>query len=385
MNILEFCLFCCLSILTVPSWSGVPAERIRLTIRNTTLGPERGTGAFVTAIGRDGAGRICRLEADGQFQPCTAPNLAKGEDGRIQGLPLAGTLSLDLDRRLRLRGGRIYLSFGAPLQLRLNADGGLVQPDPANPADPDAGLIYDWIEFTLDDTGFHGNPTCVDQFGLPVSLSLVDRRNPNRPLGPVGITQSRSALLQAWQDTVPEPFRGLADPAGRRILAPSHSPLFSTGAGRDCFGPWVQELWRRYRTEPLVLTPDQGRCSGRVAEDGRMLFVRDGDPASYALAGPPTTAEVLGCRGVLAQGNDLEKVLGAQLAAQLNRHVQDPLRWRDPAQYYLESPCNEYARFWHRHSVDGRVYGFPYDDVNDQAAFLECREPEEIIIELRLD
>ena len=88
---------------------------------------------------------------------------------------------------------------------------------------------------------------------------------------------------------------------------------------------------------------------------------------------------------MLARGNATEQVLGAQLAALLNRNVADPLRWREPGVYYQGSPCNLYARFWHEHSLAGKAYGFAYDDVSDQSPSLATAEPEEISVTLRWD
>ena len=360
-------------------------DRIAFTFSNGTEGPARATPAFVTIIGRNAAGRFCHLTREGRFPPCAPEDRSAGGDGRPgyrYGLPLAEVQGLTVDRALRVDGGRIYLSVGEPVWLGLDeATGGLVEPDPANPADPNAALCYDWVEFALDPAGFHGNTTCVDQFGLPVTLAVVDRTR-GRTLGPVGLAGSRTALLRAWAAEAPEPFRQLEDGAGRRILAPSHAPAL---VGGDYFAPLIQAFWARYRTEPLILTPVEGTFTGRVEPDGRLVFTQAGAPGTWVIAGPPSTAEVFRCDGVLARGRGLERVLGAQLAAILNRHVQDPLRWRSAEAYYQASPCNHYARFWHAHSLDGRAYGFPYDDVNEQSSFLAAGDPAEIRIAFRWD
>ena len=145
-------------------------------------------------------------------------------------------------------------------------------------------------------------------------------------------------------------------------------------------------MWKKYGAEPLVLTPDEGTFTGRVEADGRMTFTRAGDPRSYLITGMPTSTEVFQCSGVLAQGNGLEKVLGAQIAALLNRHLLgEALSWRSADRYYLQAPCNDYARFWHQHSLAGLAYGFPYDDVNDQSSSLATPEPLEVSVTFRWD
>ena len=356
---------------------------IRFSFTNATTGAARDTPAYLTCIGRDSAGRFCHLDGGGRFQPCTAADNTVMKNGRawcVYALPVAGALTLDVDAGLRVDSGRIYLSVGEPTYLRVDpATGGLVEPDPDNPSDPNRPLIYDWIEFALDASGFHGNTTCVDQFGMPVTLAVVDQAS--RTLGPVGITEARADLFKVWRETMPEAYQGLLDPAGRRILAPAHAP--AQAGFKDYFEAYLETQWRRYRREPLVLTPEEGTFTGLVREDGRLVFTRALDPANYVIAGRPSTTEVFQCSGVLARGNGLERVLGAQLAAMLNRHVDDPLSWRNAGDYYRLSPCNDYARFWHQHSLGGKAYGFPYDDVNDQSPSLSTNAPKEILVAFR--
>jgi hypothetical protein len=294
---------------------------------------------------------------------------------------------LDLDRDLPLASGRIYLSVGSPVWLRVDeATGGLVQPDPANPGDPNRDLHYDWIELTLDGSGFHGNTTCVDQFGLPLTLAVTDRGDPEHPLGPVGLTEARTALFQAWRATMPPTFQDLANPAGSRILAPAHGAFGPAGAGRDYLRGYIERMWARYRARPLVLKVDAGTFTGRVDAGDRFVFTRAGDAAEYVIAAKPTTQEAFLGDGVLAQGNGTERMLGAQLAALLNRHLLErPGAWRDASAYYQGEPCNHYAQFWHQHGLGHRAYGFAYDDVNDQSSSLATANPLEIRIAFRED
>ena len=378
-----------LLLLTLPCLAGASPDRVRFTFRNATLGPTRTSPAFVTFIGRDSAGRFCHLDGQGRFLPCTPADNQVLRNGRawcVYGLPLGDTLDLDVAPGLRVDSGRIYLSVGEPTFLRVDeATGGLVEPDPANAEDPNGPLRYDWIEFALDGAGFHGNTTCVDQFGLAITLSVTDRGHPGATLGPVGVKGSRSDLFRAWQAEMTEPFRSLADPAGRRILAPGHAPGFQGGALGGYFDARVAELWRQTRTVPLRLTPDEGSFQGLVGADDRLVFTREGGTGAWVIEAPPSSAEVFLCSGVLARGNGMDKVLGAQLAALLNRNVAEPLRWREAGSYYLASPCNRYAAFWHAHSLEGKAYGFAYDDVGDQSPSLATPAPEAITVTVRWD
>jgi hypothetical protein len=372
--------------------SRAPGLRAPVTVRFqlTTRGPERDLPVYATFTGRDDQGRFCHLDRDGRFLPCSPADNVLPRDGRTwcdYAIPIHAVPRLDLARGLKVDSGRIYLSVGEPVLLRVDeATLGLVQPDPGNPSDPNRQILYDWVELALDGTGFHGNTTCVDQFGLPVALTVVDRGDPGHPLGPVGIRETRAALFAAWRAGVPPAFLELADPGDRRILAPAHGPFGPDGLQADYLQPYIDAMWQKNRNETLVLTPDEGTFTGRVDGAGRMVFTRNGDPTSYVITRRPTSAETFRCDGVLAAGGALEKVLGAQLAALLNRHLLErPLDWRDAAAYYRQEPGNHYARFWHEHSLDGKAYGFAYDDVADQSASLAAADPREIIVSFGWD
>ena len=386
----RFLNFILILILSMAGHSAPAPDRTRFTFLDTSSHPSPGASSYITIVGRDSAGRFCHLDPDGRLQPCSAADNTVELNGSLwcaYSMPLRdGCCRIDIDRDLRMDSARAYLSVGGPLRLRVDpGTGALVQPDPGNRSDPNAGLSYDWIEFALDGAGFHGNTTCVDQFGLPVSLTVIERGEPQRRLGPVGIQEARSAILRAWQAEVPEPFQALAEPGGQRILAPSHGPQAGSHACNHYFDASITRMWEKYASEPLILSPEEGTFSGWVQADGRLLFTRAGDPLRYVIAARPSTAEVFRCDGVLARGSSLEKVLGAQLAAILNRNVEDPLAWKNAAGYYRQAPCNGYARFWHQHGLAGKAYGFPYDDVNDQSPSLASADPMEIQIAFRCD
>ena len=362
---------------------------VRFSFRNTTQGPRRELPAYLTFTGRNGAGQFCHLDRQGRFLPCSPADNVIPKDGRAwcdYGIPVLDRGWLELPAGLPVDSGRLYLSVGSPLFLRVDeATLGLVQPDPANPADPNRAILYDWVEFTLDRSGFHGNTTCVDQFGLPVALWVSERTRPDRPLGPVGLTESRSALF-ADRAELPPAFASLADPQDGRILAPGHGPFQAGGAEAGYFQGYIDAMWRQYRAQPLVLDLDAGTFRGRVDAQDRLVFTRAGDPADYVIRARPSSAEVLLCNGVLAAGSGTERMLGAQLAALLNRHLlEDPRQARNPAGYYRGEPCNHYARFWHEHGLEHRAYGFAYDDVDDQSSSLYAPDPLEITVACRWD
>ena len=65
----------------------------------------------------------------------------------------------------------------------------------------------------------------------------------------------------------------------------------------------------------------------------------------------------------------------------MNRHVyENQSNWNNVSAYYKAAPANYYAKFWHDHSIDGLAYGFCYDDVNGQAAYVEVGDPKGVIV-----
>jgi hypothetical protein len=363
---------------------------IQFTFQNLTPSPARDTEVYITCTAAAPNGGFQRLDKDGTLRPCSPADNVIPHQGRLwadYAIKLSEAPSIRIPMDKPMDSARLYLSVGAPLWIRIDeTSGGIVQPAPSNPTDPNNDIIYDWVEFALDRTGFHGNTTCVDQFGMPVTLAVRDRSNPDRLLGPLGIAKSRSSVLADYAAIMPQMFQGLVVPGGYRILAPAQDPRFREGGLGGFFDDYITAMWEKYRREPLVLTPEEGTFTGRVEDDGRLALTRPGDSTRYLIQRKPTTSEVFLCDGVLAQGNSLEKVLGAQIGAMINRHIlENPLAWRSPDTYFQAGPSNAYAWFWHTQSLEGKAYGFPYDDVNDQSPSLATAAPMEIIIGFRWD
>lgn len=114
---------------------------------------------------------------------------------------------------------------------------------------------------------------------------------------------------------------------------------------------------------------------------GAALASRRSGPADRGRAGyansvgvNETTKNIFGCAGNL--GGDANK------CAALNRHVADlpEDQQHDPARFYPTGPANYYAKFWHDHNIDGKAYGFPYDDVAEQASYVSHEVPQWLVV-----
>jgi len=225
----------------------------------------------------------------------------------------------------QVTSGRMFLSVGSPMYLK-TFDYGFAGPDLNNPTDPNRDIIFDFVEFTVDHAGYHGNTTRVDGFGFPIQHRLVNQSGSfDQTVGELE-SETRSGIFAKFQAEVPAEFKSLATvQAPYRIVAPIHGPFAQGGANANYF-------------------------------------------AGYA---PYSTQDIFRCDGALTD---------AATCAAINRHVYTTSDWNNVSNYYQGAPANYYAKFWHDHSINRLAYGFAYDDVNGQAAYLEVGDPKGLII-----
>ncbi|CAM4510341.1 glycoside hydrolase family 64 protein [Paenibacillus typhae] len=225
----------------------------------------------------------------------------------------------------KITSGRMFLSVGTPLYIK-TYDDGFAGPDINNPTDPNRNIYFDFIEFTVDATGYHGNTTRVDAFGFPIQHRLVNTTGSfDQTVGELE-SETRAGIFTKYQNEVPAAFKPLATlQAPYRIVAPIYGSFAAGGANANYFAGY----------------------------------------SSYS------TQDILRCDGALTD---------AATAAAINRHVYTTSNWNNVSNYYNAAPANYYAKFWHDHSINGLAYGFPYDDVNGQAAYLEVGNPKGLII-----
>ena len=197
---------------------------------------------------------------------------------------------------------------------------------------------YDFIEFTVG-TGFiNVDTTRVDRFGLKLALLVHSHSGSTQEVGENYATfkESRAATFARFKASVPSQFKGLATinaPYG--IPSPGNDPAFQPG--------------------------------------GRYAAYFTAYASAHGAAGD-TTADVFGCGGTLSAN--------PPLCAGLNRHVaQLPVsKQSNPANFYKAGPANYYAQFWHKNAINGKQYGFPYDDDAGQSSDLSVANPQYMIV-----
>lgn len=225
----------------------------------------------------------------------------------------------------KITSGRMFLSVGSPCYIK-TYDNGFAGPDINNATDPNRDVYFDFVEFTVNDSGYHGNTTRVDQFGFPVQHRLVNKAgNYDRTVGELE-SETHDGIFSEFKNEVPKEFKSLATlQAPYRIVCPISGPFKAGGEYENYFNSYSNISTRD------ILLGINGAS----------------DPATCAA---------------------------------LNRHVYTTSDWNSVSNYYQTSPANYYAKFWHDHGIDGLAYGFCYDDVNGQASYLEAGDPKGLII-----
>ena len=200
------------------------------------------------------------------------------------------------------------------------------------------GPYYDFIEFTVGASSINVDTTRVDRFGLKLALLLHGHDGSNQEVGENYATfqESRSATFARFQNFVPTQFKELAtDDAPYGIPSPGNDPAFQTGGA-----------YASYYTSYAASVGDTS----------------------------DSTAQIFGCGGTLAAN--------PTLCAGLNRHVAQlpAAEQTNPANFYLAAPANYYAEFWHQNAINGKQYGFPYDDDNGQSSDISVTNPQYMVV-----
>ena len=224
------------AVVATPTATAVP-DTIPLTITNDS---GRGDQVFIYVLGETG-GQLGYSDAQGTFHawPDAGSVPEPAPDASIAG-PANGQ---DVTIQMPKLSGRVYFSYGSKLDLKIVNDGRLVQPAVQNPSDPNRNILFNWTEYTLNDSGLWINSTQVDFFSAPYQTGLRSSSGELMHTGmlkPDGWDNVVSALSQQ------EGWDGLAQtgPGGSvlRVLSPATGsargrstrtscPTTSTGSG----------------------------------------------------------------------------------------------------------------------------------------------------------
>ncbi len=391
-----------LTVNTSPAYT-TKSGAITVALNNNTNGAWPNSKIYVEVLGCNPANSsFSWVNYDGTVHAAStadnsAANSITGPDGKKYpnySFTLGQSTTLVLPPLL---ASRIFISMGNPLYMTTIVNSGATGcnalgytgPNPLNNTDPNINTHYDWYELTYNSSAYTTNPgiyintTQVNQFGLPLLLDVWGSVNgvSEQYHKQVGINETIAAIDQEFANETPTIFQQTPI-SSLRIFAPNISPSFAAGAANgNYFDTYINGVWSYYTTNTLTIM-DSGREFTGNAQTTQFLFtevnLNNGayQGGTYAIQ-KPTTQEILACNGSMASGNPTQERLEVLFCAGFNRGVMESYsNWLVPSAYYQQTPSNFYSQFWHKHSVGGLAYGYPFDDYNDQSTTIQTNTPE---------
>lgn len=366
------------------SASAAVPDTIPLTFTNNS---GRGDQVYVYDIGTNLAtGQQGWADADGAFHPWPAGGNPPTEapDASIAGPADGQSLTLKLPKF----SGRVYFSYGQKLVFKLTT-GGLVQPAVQNPDDPNHDILFNWTEYTLNDSGLWINSTQVDMFSAPyaVGVKLADGTTKTtghlKPGGYNGFFDALKARPGGWAGLV----ETASDGSVLRALAPGHG-VESGALPASVMDDYINRVWQKYSSSTLTVSPfgDQPdtKYFGKVSGD--VMNFTDSSGAVVTSFQKPDSDSVFGCYKLLDAPNDLVRgPISRTLCAGYNRttlltNSEQPDA--DASGFYQDADTNQYARGIHAQMADGSAYAFAFDDVGNHESLVHDGDPQEASITL---
>ena len=217
-------------------------------------------------------------------------------------------------------------------------------------ADPTKSKYFDFIEHTIGANQYNGNTTRVDAFGLKIAMRMHCADNFEATVGEDYETflEDRAVTFQKFIDAVPAEFKALAQAphAPYRIVEPGAVGFNQGGAYQHYYDAFVDQIWAANGITIAKPGPN-GSGLGSYPDLSAAIYRHVGDaPGSFDAAG---------------------KLLDKKL-------------WTNSATFYSAAPANYYARFWHLHALDGKAYGFPYDDVGSYSSYISHTGPQYMLV-----
>jgi hypothetical protein len=295
----------------------------------------------------------------GQIPPSAAPDVS------IPGPGNGASTTIRFPRNL---SGRVYFSFGDKLKFFLTPDG-LVQPAPWAAGDANQNILFDWSEFTYNDSGLWLNSSQVDMFAIPHEVTVTNS---------AGVTQRTGAPVANGRTNIINTIKGTSgwansvytrsDGTVLRVLSPGKA----AGAGllsTTWLDSYITSAWNAYTSKTLTVVPfaDQPNTKYFGRTSGNTMNFTNSAGAQVASFNKPSSSSVAGCDGDLPAPNDL--VVGPisrTLCAALNRGTLGTVDTQpdtNAADFYKNNPTNVYAKAIHANMADGKAYAFAFDDV----------------------
>ncbi|GAA0922901.1 MULTISPECIES: glycoside hydrolase family 64 protein [Streptomyces violaceusniger group] len=388
---------------TLPCW----ASALLLALGMTALAPEasarpavpntiplkftnnsgRGDKIYVYTLGTLlSTGQQGWADASGTFHPWPAGGNppTPAPDASIAGP--AGGQSMTI--RIPKLSGRVYFSYGQKIDFRLTT-GGLVQPAVQNPSDPNRNILFNWSEFTLDDSGLYINSTQVDMFSAPYAVGVQGADGSTKTAGHLkpggynGVLNALRAQGGGWGKLI----QTRPDGTVLRALSPGHG-IEAGALPANAMDDYINRVWQKYAGTTLTVTPFADRPSvkyfGRVSGD--VMNFTNGSGAVVTSFQKPDSDSVFGCYKRLDAPNDeVRGPISRTLCAGYNRTtlLANPNQPdTGDAGFYKDGVTNHYARVIHDQMADGKAYAFAFDDVGQHESLVHDGNPQQASITL---
>jgi hypothetical protein len=207
---------------------------------------------------------------------------------------------------------------------------------------------YDFLEYTIGPAQFNGNTTRVDAVGGTRArrLQCADGFVTTVGENPATFAENRTATFARFAAAVPAEFQQLATiQAPYRILNPGAGGFDTGGQYQNYYSAYIDEIWS---TNGLTIP--------KAGPNGSGL-------GSY----PDLSAAIY--RHTAAAGTFSP-----------TGQLLDKTMWANSQNFYLQAPANYYAKFWHDNAINGRAYGFPYDDVGGYSSYISHQNPQYMLV-----
>jgi len=365
---------------TAPTNNPSPPPASNLLPVTVTNKTGRSDAVYLYVLGVNlSTGKLGYVNKDGAFTAWTggATVPVPAPDVSIAGPGNGGATTIKVPKGL---SGRLYMSFGKKLDFRLTTDG-LVQPAPWAGGDPNHDILFDWSEFTLNDSGLWLNSSQVDMFAVPHIVSVQGGNGATSKTGEV-VSGGRQKVIDAIKANgdFAKSVVTRSDGTVLRVLAPGKAA--DAGLMSPTYlDPYINSAWNAYTSKTLTVVPftDQpgNKFLGRTS--GNIMNFTDSTGKIVASFTKPTTANVWGCDGALGAPNDL--VVGPiarTLCAAMQRTTLGTLDTQPSgtaADFYKGNPTNIYAKVIHANMLDGKAYAFAFDDVQNQESLVHDGDP----------
>ncbi|MDD7886343.1 beta-1,3-glucanase family protein [Flavivirga sp. 57AJ16] len=287
----------------------------------------------------------------------------------------------------KIAGCRIMISFKSQLYLYFfghsGDPSGYAAPNLANPTDPNQGIKFELVELTFNDIGLWCNTSRVDSYQYPIGLEIWGDNFYKK----VGELKAHEDIISQWQATAPNEFKSLLNTEEGSIHFPTKVETFP----KNFMDGYINAIWSKYTNQELAFTSDAGTWRGSVQGGNQFVFTRDSDGQIGRIPGKPTTIQAMEGSGVMASGEQWDKVVQSQMVAAITRHALDLnvpsgvlQDFGDTSKYYQTWPYNWYSKFFHQTDIsfESQTYTFAYDDVYNQSATIHTPNPQNIKITL---